>query len=293
MQIHILASQEEKQPLLSQPQLLYTCKLSERDFRHERSVHAHPNMVELVYVHSGFSEYDIAGRRYSVSAGDLIIYNSNVMHHEFLSHQNHTIYCCAATNIHIPGLEPNCILPEKMHPLLHLGENQHLFQQLMQSIWDAACSGLPNSFPVCQLLFRSVLRLTVDVIAASNSEFVREPLENSHLSQKIRTYVDSQRIETLSAPAVAKAFDISESYCARIFRQAYDCSLTTYLIKKKIGEAQTLLLTSDLSIKEIGEHVGYPNQSYFSKIFTQLVGISPLRYQKMYRHTLKNKSHVN
>lgn len=289
MQIHILPSQEENTTLLTQPQLLYTSKLTERDFRHERNIHAHPNMVELVYVYSGSGDYDIAGRRYPVTAGDLIIYNSNVMHHEFRSHQNHAIYCCAATNIHLPELDPNCILPEKMRPVIHLGDNRHLFQQLMQSIWDTASSGLPNSFSVCQLLFQAVLRLTLDVIAASDSESIREVPENTHLSQEIRTYVDSHPIETLSAPAVAKAFHISESYCARIFKQAYDCSLTTYLIKKKIGEAQTLLLTSDLSVKEIGDRVGYHNQSYFCKIFTQTVGTSPLRYQKMYCHSPKNK----
>lgn len=289
MQIHIVPTQDDQATLLKQPQLLYTSKLSERDFRHERNIHAHPNLVELVYVLRGSGEYDIGDRRYAVTAGDLIIYNSNVMHHEFRSHQNHSIYCCAATNIQIPGLEPNCILPHGMRPVLQLGDHRQLFQQLMQTLWDTAASGLPHAFPTCQLLFQSILQLTLDIIAGNDSDLLRELPENSRLSHEIRAYVDSQPIEALSAPAVAKAFDISESYCARIFKQAYDCSLTTYLIKKKIGEAQTLLLTSDLSVKEIGDRVGYHNQSYFSKIFTQTVGTSPLRYQKMYCQAPKNR----
>lgn len=290
MQIHILPTQND-QRLKTQPQLLYTSKLTERDFRHRRNIHAHPNMVEFVYVVSGSGEYDIGNARYPVTAGDLIIYNSNTMHCEFLSHQNHSILCCAATNIEISGLEPNCVLPDTMSPVIHLGDNRHLFQQLMQTVWDTASSGLPHSFDTCQLIFQSLLRLTMDIIENGESETAKELSHQSPLSQQIRQYVDSQPIEGLSAPGVAKVFNISESYCARVFKQAYDCSLTTYLIQKKIGEAQTLLLTSDLSIKEIGDRVGYPNQSYFSKIFTQTVGTSPLRYQKMYCHTPKNKAH--
>lgn len=289
MQIHILPTQDGTAPYTDRPQILYTSKLTERDFRHERSIHSHANMVEFVYVLSGSGEYDIAGARYPVTAGDLIIYNSGVVHHEFRSHHNHSILCCAATNIYIPGLEPNCLIPSHMSPVLHLGDNKHLFQQLMQTLWDTASSGLPHSFPSCELLFQSLLQLAIDIIDNSGSEEVREISQHSRLSQEIRMYVDSQPVQSLSAPAVAKAFGISESYCARVFKQAYDCSLTTYLIQKKIGEAQTLLLTSDMSVKEIGDSVGYHNQSYFSKIFTQTVGTSPLRYQKMYCHTLKSK----
>lgn len=284
MQIHILPSSNDS-PLQSQPQLLYTSMLTERDFRLRRNVHRHPNMVEFVYVLSGSGEYDIGSKRYPVTAGDLIIYNSNVIHCEFLSHHNHSIICCAATNIQIAGMEPNCVLPDTHYPVIHLGDNKVLFQGLMQSLWDTASCGLTHSFEACHLIFQSILRLTMDIIDNSASEEIRVPTTQSPLSHQIRMYVDSQPIETLSTPGVAKAFNISESYCARVFKQTFDCSLTTYLIQKKIGEAQTLLLTTDLSIKEIGEKVGYPNQSYFSKIFTQTVGTSPLRYQKMYCHS--------
>lgn len=289
MQIHILPSSNDSL-LQSQPQLLYTSLMEERDFRHKRNVHKHPNMVEFVYIVSGSGEYDIGSTLYPVTAGDLIIYNSNVMHCETNTHLNHSILCCAATNIQIEGLDPNCVLPENRQPVIHLGDNRKLFQQLMQSIWDTASSGLTHSFETCQLLFQSVLRLSMDIIESSATEEIRIPSVQSPLSHQIRMYVDSQPIKTLTSPGVARAFNISESYCARVFKQTYDCSLTSYLIQKKIGEAQTLLLTTDLSMKEIGEQVGYPNQSYFSKIFTQTVGTSPLHYQKMYcQSPIKNK----
>ncbi len=70
---------------------------------------------------------------------------------------------------------------------------------------------------------------------------------------------------------------------ARVFKQSFGYTLTTYLIRRKIGEAQTFLLNSDLPIAEIAAQLGYPNQSYFSRLFTEHIGLSPLRYRKMYK----------
>ncbi len=290
MQIPILPMQEEHSLLTKQPQLLYTAKLNEQDFRYRRNMHSHPNIVEFVYVLKGSGEYDIAGSRYSVSAGDLVIYNNNVTHCESSTYHNHSILCCAATNISLVGFEPNYILPKTMSPVLHLGDNRMIYQQLIQSLWDISVSGMPHAFPTCQHLFQSLLLLTLDIISSNKLETTQDSSQHFQLAQQIRAYVDSQPVGVLSAPNVAKEFQISESYCARVFKQAYNCSLVSYLIQKKVGEAQNLLLTSDLSIKEIGERVGYHNQSYFSKIFTQTAGISPLRYQKMYCYTPTRKT---
>lgn len=45
-----------------------------------------------------------------------------------------------------------------------------------------------------------------------------------------------------------------------------------YLLRRRIGEAQTLLITTDLSITRIAERVGYDTQSYFNLQFTKNVG---------------------
>lgn len=52
-----------------------------------------------------------------------------------------------------------------------------------------------------------------------------------------------------------------------------------YIQAKRIERAQTLLLASRLSIKEIAETVGIPNLSQFSKLFTKETGHSPREYR--------------
>ncbi len=281
MQIHIPPLSGENYIAANAPKPVYISqlKLSGRDFLHQRSPHCHPNLIEWLYVLSGSAEYEIMDTRYPVTAGDLLIYNSNVVHYEYLERKNHSILCLGATDIQLPGLEPNCILPSGASPVLHLDEHRRIIQSLMQSIWDSATSGLPHSSLTCHSLFLSLMSITLDIIEhATVSELIEQP----NLGHKIRKFVDTQPVESINAPQVANEFGISETYCARVFRQSFGISLVSYIVQRKIGEAQTLLLTTDLSIKEIGDLVGYHNQSYFSRVFMQIAGVTPLRYRKMF-----------
>lgn len=62
-----------------------------------------------------------------------------------------------------------------------------------------------------------------------------------------------------------------------------------YLLRRRIGEAQTLLITTDLSITRIAEMVGYDTQSYFNLQFTKNVGMPPNKFRQNYIVLQKKK----
>ena len=65
------------------PQLLYVCKVRpDISSRHPRIMHSHDDLVELVLIYSGASDYLIHDKKCTVKAGDLLIYNSGVVHDE-------------------------------------------------------------------------------------------------------------------------------------------------------------------------------------------------------------------
>ena len=53
-----------------------------------------------------------------------------------------------------------------------------------------------------------------------------------------------------------------------------------YIINRRIGEAQNLLINTDYSITQIADKVGYDNPSYFNMLFTKLIGMSPGKFRK-------------
>lgn len=74
--------------------------------------------------------------------------------------------------------------------------------------------------------------------------------------------------------------NLSTSRLIHRFTQAMETAPMTYLIKLRMERAVHLLSTSDLSIKEIADKVGYNNPLYFSNGFKKYYGESPSSYRK-------------
>lgn len=64
-----------------------------------------------------------------------------------------------------------------------------------------------------------------------------------------------------------------------------------YVIKRRIGLAQTLLISTDLSATQIATMVGYDNANYFINSFTKIIGITPIRYRNFYLKELRGNRH--
>ena len=68
-------------------------------------------------------------------------------------------------------------------------------------------------------------------------------------------------------------------YFGRIFKVVTNCSFKQYVLNEKLDVAKRLLVTTDLSISEIGRRVGIVNSSYFTKIFREATGKIPSDYR--------------
>jgi YesN/AraC family two-component response regulator len=53
-----------------------------------------------------------------------------------------------------------------------------------------------------------------------------------------------------------------------------------HIIQARIEKAKYLLLRANLSIKEVAEQVGIENAYYFSRMFKQVVGVSPVSFRR-------------
>ncbi|WP_353963248.1 helix-turn-helix transcriptional regulator [Dysosmobacter welbionis] len=67
---------------------------------------------------------------------------------------------------------------------------------------------------------------------------------------------------------------------SHIFRQKTGYSLKQYVLRRRIGEAQMRLVNAQDSVQTISEAVGFADASYFSRIFSKYVGLTPTEYRK-------------
>lgn len=90
----------------------------------------------------------------------------------------------------------------------------------------------------------------------------------------------SNTLRVMQEPSVIAArHHISVSTLRRIVHEYTGYPLNEYLHQLKIGEAKNILLNTDLSVKEIGEALGYKDTFYFSRVFKRITGISPRSYR--------------
>jgi two-component system, response regulator YesN len=97
----------------------------------------------------------------------------------------------------------------------------------------------------------------------------------------IEAYVIENYTKELNFDIIAQKFNFNSSYLSKIFTKYIGENPVKYLTALRINKAKYLLLNNeDLSIKDIGEQVGYPDQFYFSRIFKNVTGKSPVGFRQ-------------
>lgn len=97
---------------------------------------------------------------------------------------------------------------------------------------------------------------------------------------EIKKYVAENYYEKINVSDIAKEFGITPQYLSNFFRRETGYTIVDYILNERINVAKRLLIEKDLKIVEIAEMIGYPNPSYFSKIFKRLVGKTPEQYRR-------------
>lgn len=92
---------------------------------------------------------------------------------------------------------------------------------------------------------------------------------------KIKLYILNHLCEDIRREDIAKTVNLSLDYMARIFKNETGYTVNEYIISKKMEKAFQLLKTTNDSVSEIAQKVGYDNFSYFSKQFKKYTGYTP------------------
>ena len=79
---------------------------------------------------------------------------------------------------------------------------------------------------------------------------------------------------------LAEKLCVSEAHLIKHFKAAYGITPYQFLLRKKLDAAKELLLTTNLTVKEISIRLFFQNEHYFSNIFKEKIGISPTEFRK-------------
>ena len=91
-------------------------------------------------------------------------------------------------------------------------------------------------------------------------------------------YIINHYAEPMTVEALADHLSVSHSSLYRKFVQRYQISPKRFLLEYRIDRASTLLATTNRSVQEISNSVGFDDPFYFSRAFKEMKGVSPRHY---------------
>lgn len=266
-----------------QPRLLYVSEIRPDASAHPRVMHAHADAVELILICSGSSEYLIHDKKVVIKAGDLLVYNAGVVHDEVSGPDMEVgSYCVGVGGLHMPGLRENALISDEKGYVFPTGRYFEDMKELFVMMFRNLAAGEPHAELFCTSLLHALL-VSVLTVTEGVGETRENPADEPHiLGSRIKDYIDRHYMEPITLQSMGEALRISPYYLSHVFKQMSGYSPVQYLLRRRIGEAQTLLITTELSVARIAEMVGYDSQSYFNLQFTKNVGMPPSRYRHNY-----------
>lgn len=104
--------------------------------------------------------------------------------------------------------------------------------------------------------------------------------QNDSFILKVVSFINNNYSQPISLDSLSKEFFISKNTLCKRFQSTMKCSIMSYCTYVRLNEAKQLLLSTNKSLDKIAEECGFSSANYFSLIFKQKIGLSPLNWKK-------------
>lgn len=127
--------------------------------------------------------------------------------------------------------------------------------------------------------------MLIDRSRRDQAPFVRFRGCREHIDEpilKVQQWLDRYYREKVTVRVMAKRSGLNERTFLRRFKRATGEAPLEYLQRLRVEKAKQMLLTTDESLENITNAVGYIDLSSFRRLFRQIVGMSPTVYRQRF-----------
>ena len=262
------------------------------EFRPRRFTHNHEHLEVVLFI-SGEGEYIHNARSYRVKPGTLAILNQGMFHAE-----NYPAFDGLFINVGIQGvklwnLPAGHLLPPDIEPVVPQADSFRDLLRLTRLLQLTAGKKSPYAKEEMPLLLQLFLLMLYETaVTAEHAHLEHSHLKSWTVGNAAKEYMEKNYSEEINIGDVAKEQHVSSTYLSHAFQKEFGYSPTRYLSYLRIGNAQTLLSETDLSITEISHMVGFNSSNNFYIAFHKVVGHSPSEYRKLLQeiHSIEEAS---
>ncbi|AZN38330.1 helix-turn-helix domain-containing protein [Paenibacillus albus] len=98
-----------------------------------------------------------------------------------------------------------------------------------------------------------------------------------------RRYMDENFSRPINIRTMSELAGYSQDHFRHLFKEVTGTSPGNYLLRRRLEHSRILLLSTELTVSDIGADCGFSTTSQFIQLFKQHLGATPLQYRIMQR----------
>ncbi len=106
--------------------------------------------------------------------------------------------------------------------------------------------------------------------------------------RRVHDYIAAHLDQKITNDALAQIAGLSTAHFGVVFKQTEGMSPHCYVLQYRVRRAQQLLASTQMSLAEIANAVGFSNQSHCIQSFRKIVGVTPGDYRS---YCLQDSAH--
>ena len=98
--------------------------------------------------------------------------------------------------------------------------------------------------------------------------------------RRVHDYIAAHLDQKITNDALAQIAGLSTAHFCAVFKQTEGMSPHHYVLQCRVRRTQQLLASTEMSLAEITDAVGFSNQSHCIQSFRKIVGVTPGDYRR-------------
>lgn len=241
------------------------------------------NDLEIGLLISGIVKCYIGGEIQEIRGGQIYLANSGVVHCT-IPQYNGVDYSAPGVTLVISYEFLQSIIPgynEMVFDMKDIRTRQEISLIIFEIIELYRDNNPANEVKILGLVCQ-ILHLLL-----KNCVCMREELDKSYWKQmesqkQILDYIHTNYNRPLRQSDIAEQFHFSKAYFCRLFKKNTGRNFKSYLTACRLAHGEDMLRKSEITILEIAQDVGFPDEQTFIREFKKAYGTTPGQYRKQW-----------
>jgi len=187
----------------------------------------------------------------------------------------------AADGAHMLVVEPVQVDEDVLQPCAHLFELIHFARdETVAAIAQRIACEIQSPDPISPLAVNGLVFELLAVATRRQRPFIADESAPPGWLKTVHDYLHSCFQQSFQLADLADEVGVHPVHLSRIFRAHYGMTFGEYVRHLRVDWATHKLTTSGESLAHLAQAAGFADQSHFTRVFKQMMGVTPGQYRR-------------